>query len=327
MERKDLCYIKSYDEIKCLRKGISFLNDEILISSDRDYKKQLYIKIEDLKERIGWLLLDSGEYEKGLALYLSLPWKTHGEKKYSGMSRAFIEMQHYDESIRLLRKGIRRFPESTMLMVSKGLLCQRLGLDKDALSYFGKALQLDPDNPYALYDKAVSLNRLSYYEDAVPILQNLTENYTNNPTYLFEMGYCFKMMGYPEDALQYYRKAQEAGYLSPTIYEELYSLYMYLGLNNEALEVALEGVKAYPDEPSMYENLGECYFKRGWIAEAKEVLKEGIKKFPEDARLKTLLKKIEDETDDPDKGKKPPHIGLLILLIMLLRKLKEKHSW
>lgn len=327
MERKDLNYIKAYDEMKCLRKSISILNVEILISSDRSYKSQLYIKTQDLKERIGWLLLDSGEYIKGLALYLSLPWKTHGEQKYSGMSMALIEMQHYDEAIRLLRKGMRRFPESSLLMITKGLLCQRLGLDKNALLYFEQALQFDPDNPYALYDKALSLNRLSYYEDAVPILQKLTENYPNNLNYLFEMGYCCQMMGYPENALQYYRKAQETGYMSLTIYEELYSVYMYLGLNNEALDVALEGLKGYPDEPSMYENLGECYFKRGWIAEAKEVLKDGIKKFPEDARLKALLKKIEDETDNPDNGKKPLLIGSIILLIMLLRKLKEKHSW
>jgi len=55
------------------------------------------------------------------------------------------------------------------------------------------------------------------------------------------------------------------------------------------------------------------------------VLKDGIKKYPEDEGLKELLKKIEDETDNPDKGKKPP-IDLIILLIVLLRRLKEKHA-
>lgn len=37
--------------------------------------------IEDTKAELAWALLDAGEYEKGLALYQSLSWKTRGKEK------------------------------------------------------------------------------------------------------------------------------------------------------------------------------------------------------------------------------------------------------
>jgi predicted Zn-dependent protease len=114
--------------------------------------------------------------------------------------------------------------------------------------------------------------------------------------------------------------------LFPNLYGGLVSAYLEMGLSHDALEIAQEGITKFPDEPGMYENLGECYFEYGWVDDAKAVLNDGIKKFPEDERLKELLKRIEDETDNPDKGKNPPPIGLVVLIIMLLRKLKEEHA-
>src|SRR4030067_3716416 len=120
MDSKNLLNIVAYDEIMRLRKTISILNVEILISSDRSYKNQLRMKIEDLKERIGELLLGCGENMRGYAIYLSLPWKTHGEQKYDGMSWALIKMKNYDKAWRILKKGIKRFPESSTLTITKG---------------------------------------------------------------------------------------------------------------------------------------------------------------------------------------------------------------
>ena len=98
-----------------------------------------------------------------------------------------------------------------------------------------------------------------------------------------------------------------------------------MGLKKEALEMAQEGIKEFPDVPAMYENLGEAYFEYGWIDDAKKVLEEGLKKFPDDERLKEVLKKIEDDTDDPDKNRKPPLIGIMLLLSLILKKLGKKN--
>jgi tetratricopeptide (TPR) repeat protein len=326
LRRKDPRYIDALKKINRLREAISLIRLDMLTSSDPSYKKQLRINIENAKEHIGWLLIDCGEYEKGFAMYSSLPWKTHGEHKYKGMLWALIEMKNYDEALRLLKKGMKRFPKSSILFTTKGVLYGKTCNDIEALQCFECALQLDPYNRHALYNKAVSLNLLGYYEDAASVLHDLMEVYPDEHDYLIEMGYSHFMTGYPEDALKFYREAQAAGCMSPNMYCGLYCIYRHLGLQNDALNIAQLGLNESPDEPAMYETLGECYFERGWIDDAKTVLKDGIKKCPEDDRLKELLKRIEDETDNPDKGKKPPPIGLGILLIMLLRRLKEKHA-
>jgi len=85
-----------------------------------------------------------------------------------------------------------------------------------------------------------------------------------------------------------------------------------------------KGLREFPDEPYMYANLGQGYFEKGWTDEARNVLQQGLKKFPYDEQLKELLEKIDDETDDPDKGKKPPIIGLLLLLSIIQKRLGKK---
>jgi hypothetical protein len=57
--------------------------------------------------------------------------------------------------------------------------------------------------------------------------------------------------------------------------------------------------------------LGNAYFEMGWLEEARGILTEGLRKFPGDEVIENMLKRIEDETDDPDKGTKPPIISLL----------------
>ena len=85
-----------------------------------------------------------------------------------------------------------------------------------------------------------------------------------------------------------------------------------------------KGLREFPDEPYMYANLGQGYFEKGWTDEARNVLQQGLKKFPDDERIKELLEKIEDETDDPNKGKKPPIIMLLLLQYIIQRRLNKQ---
>lgn len=280
--------------------------------------------IDDLKSRIAWLLLDAGEYEKGLAIYQTLTWRTHGEEKYNGMARALIETGYYDDARRLLEKGLSRFPESLPLLVAMGLLHRRLDDDFEALRYFEHALKLDPADKNALFDQVLSLNGLGYYEDAAPILKDLIENDPDDPDYLIEMGYIHLCRGYPEKALPFYKKAQATGCLKWTIYDGLFWAYFNMGLKNDAIQIASEGIKELSDSYScLYGDLSRVYREMGWVDEARDILKKGLEIFPDDKDLTELLKEIEDETDNPDNGKKPP-FGLLLILTSLLGRLNRK---
>ena len=65
---------------------------ELEQTTNKTLRLQIKEYVDDLKAEMGWILLDHGKYDEGLAIYKSLPWVTHGEAKFNGMSRALIEM-------------------------------------------------------------------------------------------------------------------------------------------------------------------------------------------------------------------------------------------
>ena len=96
-------------------------------------------------------------------------------------------------------------------------------------------------------------------------------------------------------------------------------------MKNDALHIAEEGLQEFPDDhPVIYMGLGNAYFEMGWLEEARGILNEGLRKFPGDEVIESMLKRIEDETDNPDKGKKPPIIGLLLLLSLIQKRFGKK---
>lgn len=287
-------------------------------------RQELKEYISDLKNDLGWMLLDSGEFEKGLAIFKSLMWSSHGEAKLNGMIRALVEMGYYDEARRLLEKGLKRFPQSYHLWVARGVLDQRLGYHLESLKCFRYALQYAPEGQSeAQFNVGSALYELGYRDEATKVLTNLVRKYPDEPRYLIVLGACLLEMGYPRDSVKYYKRAMRLGYLSPGLYDGICCAYSRMGLKKEAMEVALEGLRKFPDEePGLYENLGELYFEMGWVNESRDILNEGIKRFPENEELKKMIKEIDGQTDDPEGGGKPPLLGL-ILLTLISNKLKK----
>lgn len=323
MGRKDPRWDEARREIRRLRRYLRLATNAFLFSETKAQEKYFMSRINNLRERIGWLLLDCRDYAKGLAMYQALPWNTRGEQKYNGIARALIEMEMYDQALPLLERGLRRFPESHCLHVAMGMLHYRLGEYNDALRYFDKALTLEAGDRHSLYDKALCLDRLGYYEDGYEILSSLVDEYDDDPEYHEEIGYCHFVRGYSEDAIKSYSAAKDLGYLSPDVYYGLFCSYLDLGMKHEAIDIAQEGLREFPDEPGMYQNLGVGYLRMGWRDEARDVVLEGLRKHPDDEDLKELLEDIEDDDDDDD-DRKRPLIGLIAYLLLLMKKRREK---
>jgi hypothetical protein len=70
-------------------------------------------------------------------------------------------------------------------------------------------------------------------------------------------------------------------------------------------------------------NLAAVFYERGWSKEALAVLRRGIQTFPDDEELKTFLKDVENNLDDPD-GDVNPLLSLLLLTALIHKKLKKK---
>ncbi len=196
-------------EIQKLNAKREKLSTAIKTTTDLKKKEALKARLYQLTSQIGNLYLDQREFEKARTLYESLPWKSHGEDRYFGITRELIEEGKYEEAKSLLEEGLSTYPESWELLNSMGLVFQRTDDHYVALKYFERALAIvDNNNAEMLYNKALALNCLGYHEEALKILTDLLEKIHDDPIYLVEMGYCNLQRKEPWAAIYYYRTAK-----------------------------------------------------------------------------------------------------------------------
>jgi len=99
---------------------------------------------------------------------------------------------------------------------------------------------------------------------------------------------------------------------------------MGLGMKKEAMEIALEGLTKFPNEDSvLYHNAGTTFLETGCVEEARNVVQKGVEKFPDDEELKTFLKDVENDLDDPPGGEILGSL-LIVAAVSAHKKLKKK---
>jgi len=278
------------------------------IKTTTDLKKKEVLKTSRYKltAQIGDLYLDQGEFKKARTLYESLPWKSHGEDRYYGITRELVEEGKYEEAKSLLEEGLNKYPESWELLNAMGLVFQRTDDHYVALKYFERALAIvDNNNTAMLYNKALALNCLGYHEEAFKVLTDLLEKAPDDPGYLVEMGYCNLERKEPWAAIYYYRTAKAMGFEAASVYGGLCCAHVEAGLYHEAYMIAREGVEKIPNVVGLYENLAEAARDLGSLEEAYEVIQKGLTLDPEYEPLKILQQDLSRQLRSKDKGHLP----------------------
>jgi tetratricopeptide (TPR) repeat protein len=332
MNKEESISVSNHEMLKALKGKYLCAQKQLQQARSKWQRRRLKEHFDDLQMNLAWTLLDCGKHEEGLALYISVCGRQYRERKYNGIGRALTEMKHYDEARRILEKGLKEFPESCSLWTGLGILHDLLGDHFESLKCFEAATEFDSEKSSGpLYNKALALMGLGSHADAVSIIDHLIGEHPEEPKYLADRGNCAVEAGYPREALQYYQKAMALFSESPDthtgvcIYAGFCFAYLELGMKREAMEIALEGLKRFPDEDSaLYHNAGAAFFEMGWRKEAMEILKKGVEKFPEDEEMRKFLKDIEDDMDDPDKGDKPPLLGVLLLMALIYKRMRKK---
>lgn len=332
MKKEDRRPDEKYHEVKILERKLQSLEKKLRVQKNKAKRKAIRREINELKIDLGWMLMDQREFEQGLLLYQSLPWESYGEIKYNVMARALTEMGFYDEAQKLLKAGLMAYPKSYILWMAMAALYETTGDYLSSLECIEKSLEFAPPNDsMILYIKSSILMRIGYYGEAKEIIDKFIERDPEDLKYLTMKGLLSLEMGYPQEALRYYQEALERWQKDQTIdegisiYSGLSSVYLELGMKREAMEVALEGLRRFPDEdPVLYHNVGAIFYEMGWQKEALDILMKGIEKFPEDEEMKMLLKEIEDDLNDPDRGNNTPLIGFLLLMALLFKRMRRK---
>ena len=79
MSKKKPPTLSSYKELQKMNRRYLKIQKELKQTRNDNAHLELSQRLDDLKEEMGWKLLDLGEYEQGLVLYKSLSWETCGE--------------------------------------------------------------------------------------------------------------------------------------------------------------------------------------------------------------------------------------------------------
>lgn len=280
-------------ELRKLNARVEKLRVKLEETTEPKKKQTLKNKLNDLLVRTGEVHLNQKEYEKAISIYNALPWKTHGDDRYFGITRELIERGKHKEAEKILGEAITKYPESYQLLNSMGILFYRTDNQYEALRYFDRALAIEEsDNAAMLYNKAVSLNLLGYHEEAHKVLSELIEKVPYEAEYFAELGYCQMQRKEQWAAINSYRAAKELGLESASVYGGLCCAYVDAYLHHEAYEIAKEGVEKIPDDARLYENLAEAAMDLGSLEEANDVIKKGLALEPENEPLKELQEEV-----------------------------------
>lgn len=305
--------------IASLRKSLRNVRKELNRTEAGRSRRSLQKKFNELSFGMAGFLLDAGRNKEAYTIHDSHSWRARNEMAYFGMTRALIELNHFERALVMLEKGLAKYPESASLWQNLGNLHHRRRDHAQALKCFEKAWQLLPNHPAILMSQGNALYGMGLYEEADRIFQNLSAEYPEDPHHVIMLGYCKLNTGYPEDAAAYFRQLIGTGHETPDIYNGLYWAYCDTGLEADALDLIQEGIRKYPSaDPQLYVDVGYAYCCRGWNDEARDILIKGLEIFPEDEGIKDALGQM-DDMNDPGGEPRSPGQGL-VLLMLLLRK-------
>ena len=173
-----------FRELAKIKRDLLKAQKRLKLTKEKAEKTELKTLIDTLKMDLGWKLLDNGEHEKGLTLFISVSKNGDQERKICGVSRALTDMGYYDEAQKLLMKGLRKFSESCNLWTGYGIVNNLLGNGVESLRCFEAAIEFGPKTPEFFYNKALALVNLRRYKEAISILDQLIEHCPGQPVYL-----------------------------------------------------------------------------------------------------------------------------------------------
>ncbi len=244
-------------------------------------------ELPDPKDRIEELLLVQkaqeyeieGKFPEAAAIYEKiLSLRPDVATSYVNLALMKAQMMDFDETIRILEQGLKKMPESEVLLSRLGHTFMLLGRVKkaleafdlilknnpryfdallgsawmldlieqreDAQGYYRKALEVEPENKFARKNYAMSLASTRNFNQAIEIYLGLKKDYPDDYEIYQDLGIAF---GYVGDVSQSIENLEKAASLhpNPVVYYNLAVAKKKVG----NLEEAARYLKLYLENP------------------------------------------------------------------------------
>ncbi len=149
------------------------------------------------------------KYDEAIAAFQkALTLQPDNESALAGLAVIYENRKQYAKCDSIYEIGIKRLPESAMLLNNYSYSLAERGKDLNkALKLAQRANQLEPNNAAYLDTYGWVLYKLGKYQQAADYIKKSIELRANSAVVIEHLGDVYKAMGQKEKALDYYRKA------------------------------------------------------------------------------------------------------------------------
>ncbi len=215
---------------------------------------------------------------------------------HSAMKKFII--RDYESAIRDLKAAEMLDKDNPEILYNIGINYCRMGLDRSAIQYFKKVINLKQSFIDSLIVKkllAYALIHMKEYEESLELIQQVLQLVPMDTAALNMKGYCHEAMGKHEDALHVYASIIEHEKDNYNAYNSIAYILSKTGVDlSKALTCAQIAYNSNNENPAYLDTLGYVYLKMGTIDLARQYLSQALQKAPLSEEIKDHLKECEN---------------------------------
>lgn len=202
------------------------------------------------------------------------------EWNYINLALIYTRMRNLDEGIRLLEQGLRRIPDSLVLLSRLAHFYMRVGRFKEAFQTSQAVLKVDPQYLDALVISGWVKDIQGEWQESSDYFKKALEIEPENKLIRIKYAYSLGAIGRGEEAVKIYNQLKEEYPDDYRVYSDLGIVYNSLGRYEMAMENLRRAVELNPS-PETYLNYAAILERTGNLQEAIRYLRLYIENTPE----------------------------------------------
>ncbi len=209
-------------------------------------------------------------------------------------SRIFRKEGQIDAAINVLKKHIAEDPSRSPLFYALlSVLYQDKGENGKAITLMDSAVALYPDNPQLFFEYGLLLERSGKTKQAMTTMQKVLKLQSNHPEALNFIGYTWADNNiHLDQALQYIQQAIALKPDNGYIMDSLGWVYYRLGKLDKAAVHLERSIELQPGDPHIYDHLGDVYRAQKNYSKALDIYSKAYQMFKSRKKKSAVKKKI-----------------------------------
>lgn len=197
------------------------------------------------------------------------------------LAETHLKLGRRDDALNVIAQLEKVSRGDSRTAVGVGVLLARFGLYREAIEYFGKALEADPTSDDARYNLANTYFQLQDFARALEVMEQVGTQARNEDSYLALLGDIYTHLGRTTDAVEIFKEAVRRNSENDQYYLSLALTELRAGQIDAAAETLEEGLAHIPDSGKLYWGLGIVSVLQGKDKPAETYLTKAVDLMPD----------------------------------------------